>query len=563
MLIGYSLGHYKTKLNRPAPSLSIKTRQTFEKCMVVGVFRYIYPVELDTFKPLLVPFFPSLRSFGNEVAAAVHRFGCEMPAIAASRPFEAYCRAFIVAKLRPVTEVGTWDEWLAESSYDGKRKKYFSELRHSLSTMSRTTRKVQAFIKAEGYLEPKNARGICSPSDESKVLLGPYVKAVDKATFASTEHFVKGTDPRSWPARLWSLFGSGPVSLTDFSSFEAHQRDVMSRVIVFWFKHMLQNVADVKWALKLIRALVLGRNKIDMPYTRVEIDQRLMSGALWTSSSNGLLNLLIMSYLQARSETPHLDGADLVDGRVFKGLVEGDDGIAAAFEPVPGDVERIGARLKMEHHPNFETAGFCSIYCDATTLENVRDPLKTLRGFFLLPKEYEHARRSKCLGMLRAKALSFKYLYANAPVVGPIADYVLSVTRSVDPRDHFKRLEVHQREWAEKAHTMKVWLQPSAVAVSARAVVERAFGMTPDEQMRIEQQFSCATLGPVSLCLAPFATHVDHCHSADFVRPLGEPLWYPEPSMAAREILTSLPTGHTLLRDPEAGLTVDEAVTVL
>lgn len=535
-------GHYNVGMNRADPSLHVKVRQRIERAMVVGVIRDIGIVQPNLGGPLLVPYAPSLRSTQNEVAAAIHRFGCEMPHFHDVEPFVAYACEFIRQNLQPVSVVPTWEEWIAQTPYSGARRRYFTKLRAEINTATRKTTSVQAFIKAEGYLEPKQPRAICSPSDESKVLLGPVCWAVDKSTFASVPYFVKGTDPRDWPSKLQELFQDGPVTCTDFSSFEAHHRGPMADIIKFWFRHMLRNVEGKRRHLRLIKAMIGERRSIKMPTTDVAVDERLMSGALWTSSSNGLLNLLIMSYLSLRATHRNVDGPALLQYLPeFRGLVEGDDGITSYVDIDSEDIKRLGLRLKMERHASFATAGFCSIYCDSASMDTVKDPLKTLRNFFVLPPQLQNAKRMKVLAMLRAKAMSMKYLAGNAPVVGPLADHVLELTRSVAIEPVTDYLSAWERELISRARQSKAWKQKAAVSESARLMVERVFKVSTLEQARIESGFQGHVM---EIDLADYANRTDAYHSATFVQSLSTEPHVPQWSNILDELLQELPRGR-------------------
>lgn len=375
--------------------------------------REMYLRNPNSLLPDLAPFFPSLRSVQNEYYASIHRFGCKMPEIDVRCGVKEYAIEFIRNVMSPPTTMKSFDEWITESDYPGSRKRYFCELRSKIDFLKRRHLVVESFIKAEGYEEPKNPRGILSYTDETKVVLGPICQAVDKAMF-SLDYFVKGRDPKTWPGLLLDRLGENCVICTDFSSFEAHHRGLYADVVKFWFRHMTSKIVGSRHLLRLILAMVGTRNKIVFPCSKVEIDERLMSGALWTSSSNGLLNLMIMSFLVLRTKFPDCPARDLWRMREhFRGFVEGDDGICVA-EAIPERlIESLGVRLKFEYHKDFSTAGFCSIYCDRSSLECVRDPKKILRSFFYIPIHLQKSRPGTVLSYLRAKALSYKYLSPN------------------------------------------------------------------------------------------------------------------------------------------------------
>lgn len=493
--------------------------------MVVGVLREMYIRQPGLGRPLLVPIIPSLRSYENEALAAQHRFACDMPTPTDAMPFLRYAIEFIRTRLTPIDRIPEFEEWLDATNYPGSRKDYFRRLQKDLVVADKSFFRVDAFIKLEGYDEPKNPRAICSPSDESKVYLGPMCHAIDKATFSSVPYFVKGTDPKEWPRRLQELFGANPVTGTDFSSFEAHQRGIFADIICYWFRHMTRKVPGACTRVKVIKQLVKGRRTIKFPCSIAQVDERLMSGAMWTSSSNGLLNLLIMSYLSLHARHPDLDGAELLTKLDdFVGLVEGDDGICRRFDPLPGDIERLGCRLKMSASESFDKAGFCKIICDPESLDTIRDPIKVLSHFFVLDPKLEKSRPAKIHAMLRAKALSFKYVAGNCPIIGVLADEVLTRTRSVDVSASLQYLESHKRDLVTRAVHAKIWQEPARISQSSRVLVESVFGVTVAEQLRIESEIR----GGLVVDLEAYALDHHYVHSAVFIQPIGTEHHLPE-----------------------------------
>lgn len=534
-------------MNKPSHTLSIKVRKEIFSHSIVGVYRELYFTEPGLGIPTLVPFKPALRSHLNEMAASIHRYGCQMPNIHAGRQFVAYARAVIKKIFTPVQQVCSWDEYIANTSYSAKRREYFTQLRERTDEITASTRRVKAFIKDEGYASAKNARAILSPSDESKVILGPIVHAMDKATF-ELDCFVKGSNPSTWPARLREKFGEDPVYCTDFSSFEAHHRNAMCDVVWAWMDHMTHHLQGFKPHRTLMRAMVYSRNEIDFPCTGAAIDQRLMSGALWTSSSNGVLNLMTMSYLSLRGQHPSLDGAELAAKWCdFNGLVEGDDGICAAVSPIdPEDIKRIGAKLKIEREDSVDVAGFCSNYFDMASLTTVRDPYKVLMNFPVLQKELADAKKSTHLGMLRAKAMSLKYQAPDCPVLGPLADAVLRLTAGHDVRHARARLDQHARGILDAATSDKMRLRtPAQITPTSRMLVEKLFKMDVACQLELEKKFETWAGGPIEISLLHKVHPQQLDHALNFLSPQGVPLLVREPNRNFCPLIHAFESGKT------------------
>lgn len=477
--------------------------------------------------PPLIPFYPDPRATANCVAASIHRFGCSMPDQDADEIslFLAFSKNIInkIEKLED-SDVPDFKTWLDESNYSGGRKKMFELLRANVVQLDERLVEVDSFIKDEGYDVPKHARAINSYSDESKVLLGPFIKACDKKLF-SLKYFVKGTNPKCWPEKLLSLFGRSKVICTDFTSFEAHHSGPFAYLGWLYFKHMFSNLTGARAIRELVYRMVLGVNNMSFGATKVRVDQRLMSGAMWTSSLNGFLNLCIMSYLTLRAQHPKA-GADELFSHFddFRGLFEGDDGICEHSEIDKNVIKRLGIRLDVEECDTFESAGFCSIYCDAESLSTVANPIRVLRHFFLLPVKLANASKNRVLAYLRCKAMSYKYMYPNAPVVGPLSDWVLRETRNIDHRVAIVDFDVYKvgaiKEALQSFQQNKTsFTSPADVAPSSRRIVDLVFGMPEHDQLCIEEVLRSASRGPVDLHLDDYCGEEERKHRVDFLFP--------------------------------------------
>ena len=281
-VFGYIQGDFEIKLNKPT-TLIFENKMNFvlNHRRVVAFYPRIRIESIDFPKrPGLVAFIPDPGPV-NQITCVIHRFGCEMPEKKDPLPFVAYAKAFIRKNFKPIRDddITTSFEWLSDASYSGSRKRQLMELMSTVRNHDSKFVQNKSFIKFEGYMEPKNARGINSYHDALKLLLGPVCKAIDKSTF-STKWFVKGTDPRDWPKLLSKLFGSSRVRETDFSSFEAHHADEFAEVVAYWIKHMLRGVTIPRVYKRMILRCMLGVNVCKFHNITVRLKQRLMSGAL-------------------------------------------------------------------------------------------------------------------------------------------------------------------------------------------------------------------------------------------------------------------------------------------
>lgn len=429
--------------------------------------------------------------------------------------FEKFAHAVIHSiPMISFTDVKDLPEWIASAPYTGARKDYFMRLMESTS-VENTKRDpgVEMFLKDEDYPSVKIARSINSPSDVSKLILAPIVQAVEKKTYAHFKrYFVKGTQPADWPKKLSELFGTDDVRGTDFTSMEAHHTKEFNDVIRYWIMHVIRNIGGPSTFRRLIAKLIGGTNKCHSSAVDVTVDERLMSGAMWTSSANGMLNFLLMSYMTLRTRHPTASPdelASLLD--TFKGVFEGDDGLCVT-ECDDDIITKLGLRLKIEPPCQWHKAAFCQIICDIEDEEMavMTNPLKVLRKLFVLPAHYAECRPGKRAGLLRAKALSYKYNFGNVPIVGVLFDKILELTRSVDHREHIAELCLWgtgtNREAAIKAFDQKIWRSKASVKDSARVLVQDVYGIPIDDQLLFESEIRGQTSPEIVLSILPYVS---------------------------------------------------------
>jgi len=430
--------------------------------------------------------------------------------------FKQFAEAFI--KLHFVSlredELSSFNAWLDSCPYGERRKTYLSDVRKKIFRLDKKTPESKSFLKWEGYEEPKNPRAINSPSDESKTILGPLIHDVDKKTF-QLKWFVKGTNPRDWPDLMAATFGDSTIMETDFKSFEAHHRQVYAGVVHFWVMHMIRNACPSAAFKRLVSKMMLGTNKTKFSAITAEVSQRLMSGCMWTSSGNGVLNLLIMCYLNARAVYPMMSPLELPEhvDEYFKGYVEGDDGICVFKNVSEQLIQDMGLVLSMTKSSHFGEAKFCGVICDAVERKIVSDPMKILRNFFVLPPKYKCASENKQMTLIRAKAMSYKYRLGNAPVVGSLCDRVLDATRSLDVSSVITEFDSWKQKELRSAIQEKSWKDRAQVSDRSRMIVSKKFHLSAGQQMLMEESIMAGTGKIIEMDLAPYINNTDLAHA--------------------------------------------------
>jgi len=553
-MYGYRVGHdlmRNIKTHLPAPSLKIKCRDSAKiqqnaAPKIECVFPSFCFMDPDFMQTVHAPRYADRSDPGNQVDAVCHRYACDMPTPQpkAMSDFIKFAKAFIVAKVPKAQQcdVKTFDEWLESTGYPPGRCRYLRNLHATLRFHNKDLVVNEAFLKWEGYAEYKHPRAINSYSDASKCILGPIQQAIDKALFRTQDaasaypFFVKGTAPKTWPSMLEKTFGTDRVGGTDFTSFEAHHRDAFSEIIHFWMMHAVRDLDMTCNYKRMVSAMVKGVNKSKFQHLVAEVDQRLMSGALWTSSANGLLNLLVLSWLNGRTANPDASIEWLIDhhGEYFRGFVEGDDGIFTLPRRIPQAlIDSLGLRLKFDEYDHFSMASFCGIVCDEQGTTCVTDPAKVTRNFFCLHPKYQGAKECTKMALMRAKALSYAYNFYDTPIIGELCRKVCEKTRVYDTeaRKRLSELDAYKRGFVETAYDElhELVKRRPLVPPEAYHLVERNFGIGINDQLRIEDAIRTADHA-IFVNLDCFSNPTTLEHAARYITrlpPIDTPHTYP------------------------------------
>lgn len=452
----------------------------------IGTMHRWCPRDPLTKLPRIVPMIPAGHSTINQIVSCFHRYGCDMPV---GDPdllsvFKQYVTSVLDLHFVPVRDVDvpSLSEWLSTTPYSGTRRSQLQSLACNETTITERHLDNSSFLKYESYDKLKPPRAINSYRDTTKALVGPLVHAVDKATF-KLPYFVKGSDPITWPTLLKTTFAQRPVTATDFSSFEAHHHGVLAECVRCWFAHMTRDVSD-RLTVELVLRMMGQANKSNFGAIRTVVVERLMSGAMWTSSANGFLNLMIMSFLVLY--TKYRDPLEASRAfREFSGFVEGDDGIFEGSGIDQTLIQGLGVNLELVQHQRVEDADFCSIYTDSALGVVVADPMKFLRTFYLLPPALMNARRTTQDAYMKAKALSYNYQYPGCPVIDVAVRTVLKRTNHIDHRKAEKFFDLFER------HRLRAALKRGKtfvdITLGSRQLVCERFGLSVADQLVLER----------------------------------------------------------------------------
>jgi hypothetical protein len=394
------------------------------------------------------------------------------------------------------TDIPTFEEWISLTAFPLWRKE---ELRVAyeelmLKGLRKKDRKVKSFIKREQYPTWKYARAINSRSDVFKVYCAPIFKAIEKKLF-SMDYFIKKIPVQDRPAYIQEKVARSCAKIfgTDYTSFEAlFNKQLMEACEMRLYRHMTKCTREGRNWYQTINKVLTGENACWFKdWFCVKTRARRMSGEMCTSLGNSFSNLMFMLYVCDEY------GCDV------RGVVEGDDGLFSVFPnkegKVPGseDFEKLGLIIKLEVHDSVETASFCGLIFDSEDLVNIREPLQCLADFAWIDGEFDQARRSKQLAMLRCKALSLAHQYPGCPIVAELAQYGLRVTRSVDIRSFIERtkhIDSYKRELLLESAFQNGCLKPvpiREVPFATRLLMAAKFNVSIEQQFEIESILKC------------------------------------------------------------------------
>lgn len=425
--------------------------------------------------PGIVPICRDSNDQATQVDALKRRLCRQLPPIDPTEldAFKAYVFKWCASHLSPLGsyELMGFEEWLDSTTYSGARKlaltQVYNDMHGKIPSRSIASR-VKAFIKSESYPAAafwKAARWICSRTDESKVILGPLFKSIEKKVYEDP-HFVKHTPVSMRPARVAELRRSGCTYIvTDYTSFEASfSTEVMHACEVAMYQFMLSNFPKYS---EFVRRTLCGQNNISTRRgVKVSLKGRRMSGDMCTSLGNGFTNLMLMGYVMEKL------------GSKWDGLVEGDDGIFAVSGPVPAteDFAKLGFDIKLGKVDDPSLAGFCGVVAADSGL--IRDPIRFLQTFgWTTTAVYGSSKVG--MELLRAKSLSALYETPACPILSAIAHRSYSITQGFEPRFpedgyHVKPLDL-------------VVADPAPISDATRDLFSTLYGVLPEDQVKLEK----------------------------------------------------------------------------
>lgn len=514
----------------PGPDLRITVHAKQKKAQPELVLCSMRMVEPASRQVTVMPVAFDTQHVDNQIAAAIHRFGRKMPPRDEDtmKKFKEYAIKLMRKKFEPVVRFKTLEEWLSNTSYPEAKKKLIKMCNACCNVVTKETLEFKSFLKKEGYMKDTYARGIQGIKPDLMAFLGPIHNSIDEAIFCgkSKKYFVKKTPVEERPKLMRDVFGSARCMGTDFSSFEAHHTGVFSEFEAEFYAYMLSRAVVPNHVKRLLHRMMLGVNKQVFKHITTQTTQVLMSGALDTSSRNGVLNFMILSFLTADACDPGGEVDSWIENHdnYFRGFVEGDDGICLDRQVRQETIEKLGLSLKPTYG-TFSELSFCGCVCDPDDLVVMTDPVKALVNFFTLPPEAKDWKEVKCKTLLRAKALSYKYQYGSCPIVGALADRVCYLTRSLKV-DSTSENDYWKREMLQEALDKKVWRRKLEVPTGTRAKFALVYGIPVSRQLEIEEAIE-KSVDEFAIYIDDLAPSACKYMAQNFLEPVVHNVYYP------------------------------------
>lgn len=281
----------------------------------------------------------------------------------------------------------------------------------------------KSFVKREFYEMEKMVRLINSRSDKFKVLVAPFINAIETELY-KLKFFVKHNTPLQIAQKCANMNKYPFYLQTDYSAFEScFSLAYVEAVELQLFEFFLKNNTEV---LSIIKQCYYHGEKprviklINAEFIAYATECRL-SGEMWTSLGNGFANLMNITYLCKKNNIR------------MTGIVEGDDGLFNLDSALlnADDFLDLGFNIRMEYKTNIKETSFCCLTYNDDTQHLLSAPEQIARIGWTVHARYLKSRRPLLLGLLRAKAMS---VYASAPftpILGPLATKIIELTPNV------------------------------------------------------------------------------------------------------------------------------------
>jgi len=341
-----------------------------------------------------------------------------------------FTRSWCKKNLRPIARDAdtSVESWLAKTNYPQKRKDQLLKLHRDTLALPKDfqVRSVKGFLKDEAYDTFKHPRWIMSRSDYFKTQYGPITKLIEEEVYKH-ESFIKHVPEKMRPETIKKmLYAPGSTYLvTDYTAFESHfVPEIMEALEFELYRYMTSGLPDGAFFMSMNTDVIGKENHIVSRNMWFTVLAR-MSGEMSTSLGNGFSNLMLMLFTCKRAGCQHV-----------RGVVEGDDGLFALTgkHPEAEDFAEAGFDIKLEAFTEISETSFCGMVFEATAMQQLACPYRTVANFGWASKQYQFASDATLKALARARAMSIKVQYPGCPMIAALARYGIRTTEDIDPK---------------------------------------------------------------------------------------------------------------------------------
>jgi hypothetical protein len=402
--------------------------------------------------------------------------------------FRAFVRNFVQTHLIPLIDEPDFESYIQDSHYSANVKEHYRDIYRKLKdspyVFAKTYRSFGKVERMRDGCKYKHVRCINPPPDEWKVLMGPYIHAVEKVV-CRLEYFAKYIPVMARPKYIYDLFDGvpGPYWVTDYTSFESSfSPPVLWAVEGELYSHMLTNFPLV---LRQLNSWNSGNHRSKFKGFVMDLPGVRMSGDPNTSLGNGFTNLMLTAFMA------HRKGLD------FRGLVEGDDGLFAfSGQPDFSICRQLGFELKFEPHDTVYSTSFCGLML-SRSLAAFADPRYVMAAFGWTHSMLKESSRKVRLGLLRAKAISLLYTNPRCPILTALAERFMALTKGtkvIPPRGFWDRqLFDESLRYSDLISEER----QKGISDQDRLDFEALYSISVAQQKRIEEYLGQAVIGPL------------------------------------------------------------------
>jgi hypothetical protein len=451
-----------------------------------------------------VQFKPDPTDSRTTLAGVQNRVGCKTPQLSPDKlqRLSEHTLKFCKRHFKPLpsdTDLSV-DTWLESCPYPLWRKDELRAIYKLFKPLGWKDCQVKAFVKDEFYPEVKHSRGIYSRTDRFKIEVGPIFRAIEREIYKHPA-FIKKIPIADRPKYIQERIErtGAKYGAADYTAFESHfVKEMMQSVEFVVYKYMTQYLAMHAEFTAILENVIAGENACAFNEFWVYLEATRMSGEMNTSIGNGATNLIVLDYLF--SELGIYD---------VRSVVEGDDSLFSYSGGKCPTVEMFaeyGFTIKMDSTDDLSEASFCGLVFDPVDLINITDPIDALVTFGWAGKFYTQSSLATRMKLLRCKSLSYAHQYPGCPILASLAKCGLRMTKSYDVSAFIEKdrgmcmWERDQMRDAlnENARRRTLNVPDMPVPMRTRLLMQRLYGISPEEQLRVEAYLDSHESGPLA-----------------------------------------------------------------